>query len=353
MIFKFIKQNPKEKENNYWIIRLKNEMPGFSFFNFIFINDNYKNLAKTDLQLIKNHEIVHVKQNHTLDILFLELVSIVFWFNPAMKYLRKSLQEVHEYIVDEKIAGNGEQKKAYAQLLLNLASEAKTFNLVANFTGEHIKRRILMVAKPRTLPRYKLLFIVLVPLTAIMLLSFSYIKNPTSQEQNSQQGKHQVTSGNRISEIIWVGNTVFSVDTLNRLLGYKKGDYFSFDDLSKRLVEGDLPTHYFDNGNVFYKADFSTNYKANQEYDITITIYEGVKANIGIISIRGNIKVPSNEILEKVIIRPGDLFNKTKIVNSVRTIVAMGKFVPEEIDVTPIPNEETRKIDLVFIVKEK
>jgi beta-lactamase regulating signal transducer with metallopeptidase domain len=352
-IHQFIKQNPKEKENNYWIIRLTNEMPAFSFFNYIFINDNYKNLANKDLQLIKNHEIVHVKQYHTLDILFFELVSIVFWFNPVMKYLRKSLQEVHEYIVDEKVAGNGEQKKAYAQLLLNLASEAKTFNLIASFTGEHIKRRILMVAKPKTLPRYKLLFIVLVPLTAIMLLSFSYIKSPNSQEKTSQQGKHHVTSRNRIGEITWVGNTVYSTDTLNKVLGLKKGDYFSFDDLSWRLSSGDISTLYYDHGYVFFKADFATNLKVNVDYDLTITIFEGAIARMGDITVEGNVTVPFNEINKNIQIKQGELFNKTKILNSVRAIAAMGKFVPEEIEPVPIPNEETRRIDLVFNVKEK
>lgn len=352
-IHQFIKQNPKERENNYWIIRLKNEIPAFSFFNFIFINNDHKNFSDKDLQLIKNHEMVHAKQYHTLDILFFELVSIVFWFNPVMIYLRKSLKEVHEYIVDAEIAGPGEQKKVYAQLLLNLASEAKSFNLVASFTGEHIKRRILMIAKPRTLPIYKLLFIVLVPLTALILLSFSYIKNPNPLGNPNQQSNSQVISNNRIGNITWVGNTEFSADTLNRLLGLKSGDYFSFDDLSKRLIEGDVPTLYHDNGNAFSKVDYTSSLNPNGDYDLTITVYEGVKANIGIISVKGNVKVPSNEILEKVIIRPGDLFNKTKIINSARAIEAMGKFVPEEIDAIPIPNEETRKIDLVFIVKEK
>jgi beta-lactamase regulating signal transducer with metallopeptidase domain len=133
-----------------------------------------------------------------------------------MKYLRKSLQEVHEFIVDKEIAGNGEEKKAYAQLLLNLASDIKTFNLVANFTSEHIKRRILMIARPKTLPGYKLLFTVLVPLTALMLLSFSYIHSSGAKEQTNLQSNHEVTTRNKIGAISWVGNVKFSTDTLNK-----------------------------------------------------------------------------------------------------------------------------------------
>lgn len=138
--------------------------------------------------------MVHVKQYHTLDILFVELVGIIFWFNPIVNYLKKSLKEIHEYIVDERIAGHGENKKAYAQLLLTLASGTKVFDLAASFTGEHIKRRIQMLAKPRTSPKYKLMFFVLVPLAAILLLSFSSLKNPqTNSNPDSYREQNEVT----------------------------------------------------------------------------------------------------------------------------------------------------------------
>ena len=141
-IHKCVKQNFKSREGNYWLVNLKDEMPPFSFLNYIFLTSNYKSLSVNDLQQIKNHELVHVKQYHTLDILFIELTSIVFWFNPIMNYVKKSIQEIHEYIVDEKIAGQGKNRKYYAQLLLNLTSEAKCFNLSTSFTGQQIKRRI-------------------------------------------------------------------------------------------------------------------------------------------------------------------------------------------------------------------
>ncbi len=188
-IFSFIKKNPKVKEGNYWIVNLKNEVPAFSFFNYIFINNNYKNLSSHELQLIKNHEIAHVKQYHTLDLLFVEIASIVFWFNPLMSYFRKSIQEIHEYIVDERIAGEGENKKVYAHLLLNLASDSKAFNLSTSFTGKHIKRRIFMIAKQRTSEKGKLTFIVIIPIISILLLSFSYLGKSKSLNFRNTQGK--------------------------------------------------------------------------------------------------------------------------------------------------------------------
>lgn len=174
----FIKNSAKVKEGNYWIVDLKSEIPAFSFFNYIFINNAYKNLSAEELRVIKRHEMLHVSQYHSLDVLFIELVGIFFWFNPAVNYLKASLKEVHEYMVDEKIAGQGESRKAYAQLLLTLASGTKVFDLATNFAGELTRRRILMIAKPRTSSTHNLAFLVLLPLTAMLLLSFSCLKTP-------------------------------------------------------------------------------------------------------------------------------------------------------------------------------
>jgi beta-lactamase regulating signal transducer with metallopeptidase domain len=255
-IYDFIKKNPRIKEANYWIVSFKSEIPAFSFFNFIFLNKNFKDLSDNDLQTIKNHEMIHANQYHTLDILFIELVGVLFWFHPLMNYVKKSLHEIHEYIVDEKIAGNGENKKAYARLLLNLASETKVFNLVANFTGEDIKHRIQMLAKPRTSPKYKLMFIILVPLTAMLLLSFSCLKNPKAnsnpdsyREQNEVTGiqlqlkkycgvylptKRNYDKSLEPMEIIVKGNKLFANTTGE--LHFESDSIFSYTDNKARRV---------------------------------------------------------------------------------------------------------------------
>lgn len=248
----FIKNNSKVKEENYWIVCLKSEMAAFSFFNYIFINNTNKNLSSNELHVIKKHEMVHVKQYHTLDILFVELVGIIFWFNPIVNYLKKSLKEIHEYIVDERIAGQGENKKAYARLLLTLASDANTFDLAVSFTGQHITRRIEMLAKPRTSPKYKFMFIILVSLTAMLLLSFSYLKNPkaNSKTQNKVSGiqlelkkycgvyfpsKKDINFGLKQMEIIVKDNKLFANGTV--ALHFETDSRFSYTDSSGRSIE--------------------------------------------------------------------------------------------------------------------
>lgn len=249
----FIKKGSKVKEGNYWIVYLETEIPAFSFLNYIFINTTYKDLSSYELQIIKKHEMVHVKQHHTFDILFIELVGIIFWFNPIVNYLKKSLKEIHEYIVDEKIAGHGENKKAYAQLLLTLASDTKVFDLAASFTGEHIKRRILMIAKPRTPPKYKLIFFVLIPLTAMLLFSFSYLKNPkgNSNTQNKVTSmnlkkycgvyfpsKRDINFGLKPMEITLKDDKLFANGTV--ALNFEADSIFSYTDNSDKTIKFDL-----------------------------------------------------------------------------------------------------------------
>jgi len=95
-----IKKNVKRQEGAYWLVDIDMELPAFSFFNYIFINKNYKKLTNEDILRIKNHEIIHAKQWHTLDILFVELISVIFWFNPLVLYTKSKLQEIHEFIAD-------------------------------------------------------------------------------------------------------------------------------------------------------------------------------------------------------------------------------------------------------------
>lgn len=355
-IRKCIKRNPIKREGNYWLVNLMDQITPFSFFNYIFLTDNLPGITNKDLQRIKEHEIIHAKQYHSLDVILIEFVSIIFWFNPMMAYLKKSIKEIHEYIVDEKIAGSGEMKRDYAQLLLTLASDSKVFNLSASFTGQQIRQRILMIGKPRSSPGNKLTFVVLIPLTALLLLSFSYIKNPITNETVIHHNEINLSNQLVIGEIIWKGSTVFSIETLNKAFGLKKGDKYNHEDVNNRLWNGNLPLLYLDNGYVFYKSDLSET-QNNGKVDLTISIYEGIRAKIGEIILKGNVKVPSNDILKQIVIQPGDLFNKTKIINSVRAIAAMGKFDPAKINPTPIPNSEKSNdeyavVDLLFEITE-
>jgi BlaR1 peptidase M56/surface antigen-like variable number repeat protein len=349
-----IKQNPKIRDGGFWFVDLNETMPPSSFFNYIFIANSYQSLSTADLQRIKDHEKIHAQQLHSLDVLFIEFISIVFWFNPLLIYLKKSIQEIHEYIVDEKITERDKGKKDYAELLFKLASEVKGFNLSAGFTGNQIKRRIVMITKQRSLPRYKLMFALLIPITVLIMLSFSYIKNPNPLTAQTEQNVNVNKSQLEIGKIIWKGNTVYDIKTLNQAFGLKEGSVYNKSLIEDRLngysgAQDAVSNLYQDNGYLFSRITFDEK-QNNEAVDLTITIYEGkqFKFNDVIVKINGIItKDPVNEIG----IHKGDIFSKAKIIQAIKALAASGKFDPGKINPKPIPhitNDEFNTVDLLF-----
>jgi len=252
--------------------------------------------------------------------------------------------------VDEKIADRGKGKKDYAQLLLKPASEVKGFNLSAGFTGNQIKHRIVMITKQRSLPRFKLMFTILLPLTILLMLSFSYIKNPIPIPTQEQQNENAIYAQLKIGEITWKGNTVYDIKTLNLAFGLKTGDRYNHEDINTRLWLSDLSSLYQDNGYLFSKISIVEN-QNNEVVDLTITIYEGkqVKVHDIIVKING---IVTKDIVNQIGIHPGELFSRAKILKSTRALAAMGKFDPEKINPKPIAHITTDEFDSVDLLYE-
>lgn len=349
-----VKRNPKIRDGRFLLVDLNENVPPFSFFNYIFISNSYQKLSIDELQRIKDHEKVHSQQFHSLDILFVEFISIIFWFNPLMIYLKRSLQEIHEYIVDEKIAEKGKGKKDYAELLLKLASEVKGFSLSAGFSSSQIKRRIVMISRQRSLPRQKFIFIIVVPLIIFLMLSFSYIKTPDPETALTKQNYNVNQSQLKIGNIIWKGNTVYDVKILNQALGLKEGSKYNKSLIADRIngssgAQDAVINLYQDNGYLFSRISVQEN-QNKEAVNLIITINEGkrFKFNDIIVKIDG---IVTKDLVNEIGIHKGDLFSKAKIIQAIRALVATGKFDPEKINPKPFPNvttEEFDNVDLLF-----
>ena len=141
----------------------------FSFGNSIFIN---RNLHKADeLQEIIRHEFVHVKQRHSLDILWGEFLCLVNWYNPFAWLLKRSIRQNLEFIADKKVLDNGFSKKEYQYLLLKVIGNSQ-FSIATQFNFSSLKKRIAMMNKTKSAKRQLLRLLFLLPATAILLLAF-------------------------------------------------------------------------------------------------------------------------------------------------------------------------------------
>jgi BlaR1 peptidase M56/Surface antigen variable number repeat len=362
-ILTIIKKSVKYKEGAYFLVDTDIELPAFSFFNFIFINRDYKNLTNDDILRIKKHEIIHAKQWHTLDILFVEFISVIFWFNPLVQYTKYKLQEIHEFIADEKTAGQGEMKKNYAQLLFNLATEKKSLNLMTGFYSKQISNRILMVTKKRSIRWSKLLFISLLPVALFLLFSFSYIDNAGIIKTSTPQISEIVSNQDQIQQIgniKWVNNSAFSSEILSKVLGLNEGDKFSSKEIGSIILarKNIVSDYYLDRGYLFSRIELFS--MMEQERDLTFTVSEGLRGKIGTlkIAVKGKKTVPGAEITKLITINSGDWFSKAKIIESVRNLGMSGKFIPDSIKPSIKPGnrnigENTVNVDLIFNLTEK
>ncbi len=128
----------------------------FSFFNWLFYHPKFKNN-----EAILAHEEVHIRQKHSLDLLFFGLLRAFNWYNPVFKYLLNDVRINHEFIADEIAAGKCPTKYAYATLLIHYAgSNNGQTPAHAMFSSRQLKSRINFLAKKRSskIHRFKLLF---------------------------------------------------------------------------------------------------------------------------------------------------------------------------------------------------
>lgn len=127
--------------------KLKEEKgSAFSFFNKLIVD---KTLPDSDT--IINHERVHIRELHSIDIILAELSSIINWFNPIIYLYKKEIMQIHEFIADEEAAKHMECKSQYAMLLFNNAMGINPNALTNNFFNNSIlKRRIKMLNKTKS-----------------------------------------------------------------------------------------------------------------------------------------------------------------------------------------------------------
>lgn len=142
------------------------ENGAFSFLNRKSVAANLPERATIDL-----HEDIHVKQLHSLDVIFFEIIGIITWFNPVIYAYKKTIKNIHEYLADEAAAKFQGDKETYAMLLLTQALGIKPNSLTNGFASKSlIKKRIFMLHKQRSKKIAILKYGIFIPLFALAVL---------------------------------------------------------------------------------------------------------------------------------------------------------------------------------------
>ncbi len=163
-----IKQGPIVRKGVYRFIFINPKDPSFSFLNYIFIPPI--NLNPSTKALIC-HELHHVKSKHSIDLLIIEFVIILQWWNPFIYFIKTKLIEIHEYMADRSVIDNGFPKLDYQKLLLRATTSNNPF-FVSYFNHSLLKKRLTMLNRVKQ-PKVNVIKTGLVILMSFLIISFS------------------------------------------------------------------------------------------------------------------------------------------------------------------------------------
>jgi hypothetical protein len=178
-----LSQNPKSKIGRLRIVKLLNSSAAFSFFNYVFLGEQ---LSQAEKDTILKHEMIHVNQNHSLDLLFFEVARILFWFNPLIYMYQNRMTTLHEFIADEQ-AVKHQNKSEYYQSLLTQIFDTNQISFINPFFKQSlIKKRIVMLQKSKSKQINLLKYAIIVPMVLGMMIYVSSIQNVYSQQKETQ-----------------------------------------------------------------------------------------------------------------------------------------------------------------------
>ena len=138
----------------------------FSWLKTVFLN--HKDYEEGTTALL-THELGHIRLHHSVDVLLVELLTALQWFNPTMWMLRADLRTIHEYEADQQVISHGFNDIQYLHLLIRKAASQGGYSLANGFINSTLKKRINMITKPKSSRRQWLRFAYLLPIIAISL----------------------------------------------------------------------------------------------------------------------------------------------------------------------------------------
>lgn len=174
-LFRLLKLSNGRIENDVTIIELKNTKSAFSFFNLLFIDPELPHI-----NTIMNHEMAHIRQKHSLDVLLFEIIGSLNWFNPIIYWLKNDIKLLHEYLADEETTGKGIEKYEYAMFLIQNSYGDQSIQLTNQiFNSSILKRRINMLNQKKSAKWARLRLLLVLPVTGALLCAstMAFTKN--------------------------------------------------------------------------------------------------------------------------------------------------------------------------------
>ena len=166
-----IKSGKQERlEGGVRLIVLEREVAPFSWMRYIVISR--KDLEEDGREILI-HEMAHIQNRHSIDLLVADICIFFQWFNPGIWLLKQELQNIHEYEADETVINEAIDAKDYQLLLIKKAVGTRLYSMANSFNHSKLKKRITMMLKEKSSPWARLKYLYVLPVAAIAVTAFA------------------------------------------------------------------------------------------------------------------------------------------------------------------------------------
>ncbi len=150
-LYRLVRKSEIKTEAGIKFVFTTGELPVFSFFHLIFIRKEM--FENPHAAVIINHEKIHIRQKHSLDLLVLEILNIFQWFNPLVYLIKKAVKENHEFIADSGMSASESSGSSYLNLLFREAGGFEFSPITHNFSYSLLQKRMVMMKNPESQTR--------------------------------------------------------------------------------------------------------------------------------------------------------------------------------------------------------
>lgn len=276
-----IRRNPQYRNSNFINILLNEKVIPHTFFNYIFLNKKQFENHEIPQEVIF-HEETHARQKHSIDIIFVEFLQIVFWFNPLFYFIKRSIKLNHEFLADRAVLNAGAETSEYQKILLAFSSNVQTPSLAHSLNYSSIKKRFTVMKTHTSKRAIWLRSLLILPLLSVLIYGFS-TKEIVKKKIQSEIVKQKATEA-EIAEYNKLATKYNAVDIEKRII--KKNDLERLEtiyrkmNLTQRAKSQPIPecnqtqkhaitedNKKFSEANYYYKGERITFEKANDLLD--------------------------------------------------------------------------------------
>lgn len=258
-MFVLIRSGRKLQQGRYTLILVPSCVSPFSWGRYIILSE--EDYEKHPDEIL-THEMMHLKSHHSIDLLFMECILWLHWFNPAIWLLKRELKDIHEYQADKGVLTQGVDATKYQLLLVKKAVGSSLYTLANSFNHSKIKKRITMMLKGKSNNWARLKLLLLVPVGLIVLNAFAR-PEVNRQLETLVQSKDKETPPEEQQDM----KSFFKTELESYMKKVEPQTAFEPDEIIAFMKKNTEPKDLFINakGDVLLNNDFA-NYKEKEQF---------------------------------------------------------------------------------------